>query len=95
VQERLTAGATQLDTHGWYGQAGYVVRRGYEVAVRYSTIVPDAPVASNADQKERGVGISRYFEGHAMKLQADFLEIDSDALDTSVAQLRVQLQLAL
>lgn len=95
VQERLTAGTTQVDTHGWYGQAGYVIPQGYEVAVRYSTIVPDAPVASNFDQKERGVGISRYFEGHAMKLQADLLKIDSDALATSVAQLRVQLQLAL
>lgn len=95
VQERLTAGAAQVDTHAWYAQAGFVIRRGYEVAVRYSTIDPDAPVASNADQKEKGVGISRYFEGHAMKLQADVLELTSDALDTSVVQLRVQLQLAL
>lgn len=95
VQERLTAGAAQLDTHAWYAQAGYVVRPGYELALRYSTIDPDAPVASNADQKEKGVALSRYFDGHAMKLQADFLMIDSDALGTSVAQLRVQLQLAL
>jgi phosphate-selective porin len=95
VQERLTAGPDQLDTSAWYGQAGYLLRSGFEVAVRYSTIDPDAPGASNADQKERGVAISRYFEGHDMKIQADLLEIESEALDTSAAQVRVQLQLAL
>ena len=95
VQERLTSGGTQIDTHGWYGQAGFVVRAGYEVALRYSTIDPDAPSATNADQKEKGVGVNRYFEGHAMKISADVLQLDSEVLDTSEVQLRVQLQLAL
>jgi phosphate-selective porin len=95
VQERLTQPGVQRDTRAWYAQAGFGIRSGYEIAVRYSTIDPDTPDALSADQKEKGFALSRYFEGHDMKIQADLLQLDSDASGTSVTQVRAQIQLAL
>jgi hypothetical protein len=81
------------DTHGWYVQAGYVVQPGYELAGRYGTIDPDTRDAITPDLTEKGIGLSRYFEGHDMKIQADYLRLESETDGTSFDQIRVQWQL--
>ncbi|MBM4184257.1 MAG: hypothetical protein FJ207_08510 [Gemmatimonadetes bacterium] len=81
------------DTNGWYVQAGYVVRPGYELAGRYGTIDPDTRDAVTSDRTEKGVSLSRYFQGHNMKLQADYLRLESETDGTSADQVRVQWQL--
>ncbi len=96
VHERLsspTRGRRRMNA--WYAQSGFVVRPGYEAAVRYGTISPSTADATTPDLTEKGVSVSRYFEGHDAKIQADFLRIESDVLPPSVGQIRVQVQLRL
>jgi phosphate-selective porin OprO/OprP len=81
------------DTSGWYAQAGYLLRAGYELAGRYGTIDPDIRDAVTPDLTEKGLSLSRYFNGHDMKIQADYLRLESDTDGTSEDQIRVQWQL--
>ena len=94
VFERLVSDVDpSRDTHGWYVQAGYVVEPGYEIAGRYGTIDPDTRDAITSDLTEKGASLSRYFNGHDMKIQADYLRLESETNGTTVDQIRVQWQL--
>jgi phosphate-selective porin OprO/OprP len=95
VFERLDDSATDpsRDTHAWYLQAGYVVQPGYEVAGRYGTIEPDVNDDVTSDLTEKGIALSRYFNAHNMKIQADYLRIESEFDGTAFDQVRVQWQL--
>ncbi len=96
VHERLSSPTNgRRRMNAWYAQSGFVVRPGYEAAVRYGTISPSTADATTPDMTEKGVAISRYFEGHDAKIQADFLRIESDVLPPSLGQIRVQVQLRL
>ncbi|MEQ1855817.1 MAG: porin [Longimicrobiales bacterium] len=81
------------DTAGWYVQAGYLLRAGYELAGRYGTIDPDTQDAITPDLTEKGFSLSRYFNGHDMKIQADYLRVESETDGTSDDRVRVQWQL--
>lgn len=95
VHERLSSSTRgRRRTNAWYAQSGFVVRPGYEATVRYSTISPSTADATTPDLTEKGVAVSRYFEGHDAKIQADFLRIESD-VTPSFGQIRVQVQLRL
>lgn len=55
-------------------QAGYVIRRKWEVALRNSVLFPRSEVQPRAGYKHRiqtTAGVSRYIVGHALKVQAD------------------------
>jgi len=94
VQEQLDSDAASTrDTYGWYVQAGYLLRAGYELAGRYGTIEPDTQDAVTPDLTEKGFSLSRYFNGHDMKIQADYLRIESEWDGASTDQIRVQWQL--
>jgi hypothetical protein len=94
VLERLVSDVDpSRDTHGWYVQAGYVVQPGYELAGRYGTIDPDVRDTLTSDLSEKGFALSRYFEGHDMKIQADYLRLESETDGTTADQIRVQWQL--
>ena len=96
VHERLnspTRGRRRMNA--WYVQSGFVVRPGYEAALRYGSISPSVADAITPDLTEKGVALSRYFRGQDAKIQADFLRIESDVLTPSVGQVRVQVQLRL
>lgn len=61
---------------GWglNAQAGYVIRKRWEVALRNSTLFPRGEVQARAGYRRRNrtsLGISRYIVGHALKMQAD------------------------
>ncbi len=69
------------DAHTWiyagWGfnvQAGYIIRRKWEIALRRSTLFPRSEVQAHAGYRRRDrttLGVSRYIVGHALKVQAD------------------------
>lgn len=82
----------ELTTNAWYAQAGYLLQSGYELAGRYGAVSPDV-AGGVLDETELAIAASRYFEGHNLKLQADYTVIQRELTDQSDGQLRVQLQL--
>ncbi|MDE7344769.1 MAG: hypothetical protein K2N02_04250 [Alistipes sp.] len=59
---------------GFNVQAGYVIRRKWEVALRSSMLFPRSAVQSRAGYERRSqttAAVSRYIAGHALKVQAD------------------------
>jgi len=62
------------DASGYFVQAGYfLVPKKFEVAGRYSWLNPDNPVSSgNNDQQEYTGGLTWYFAGHPLKIQANY-----------------------
>ena len=59
---------------GFNVQAGYVIRKRWEIALRRSTLFPRREVQARAGYQCRSrtsLGISRYIVGHAIKMQAD------------------------
>jgi len=60
---------------GFNVQAGYVIARKWEVALRNATLFPRREVQPRAGYERRNrtsLGVSRYIAGHALKVQADF-----------------------
>lgn len=59
---------------GFNVQAGYIIRRKWEIALRRSTLFPRSEVQARAGYQRRDrttLGVSRYIVGHALKVQAD------------------------
>jgi len=55
-------------------QAGYIIRKRWEVALRNSMLFPRSKVQPRAGYERRGqttLGVSHYLVGHAIKFQAD------------------------
>lgn len=50
-------------------QAGYLFKNNYELALRMTSNRPDFGVAAN--ENEYGIGFSKYFVGHKLKVQTD------------------------
>lgn len=50
-------------------QAGYMFKSNYELALRMTSNRPDFGVAAN--ENEYGIGLSKYFVGHKLKVQTD------------------------
>lgn len=56
-------------------QASYTFRKNWEVAVRHSSLLPDAATADYEGYKSKNqatVAVSKYFIGHNLKVHADF-----------------------
>ena len=56
-------------------QASYTFRKNWEVAVRHSSLLPDAPTATYEGYESKNqatVAVSKYFIGHNLKVHADF-----------------------
>ncbi len=59
---------------GFSLQAGYVIRKRWEVALRNSLLLPRREVQARAGYRRRNrtsLGVSRYIVGHALKVQTD------------------------
>lgn len=83
-----------VDTDGYYAQAGWLFPNDIEIAARVSEISPDVQGPS-ADETESGIAVSYYVERHDYKVQADYRKLSDDgdpAADSN--ELRVQLQLS-
>ncbi len=52
-------------------QGGYLFKNNWEIAARYSSIMPDTELSSNATQSQYTLGGSKYIVGHKLKVQTD------------------------
>ncbi|MEQ1568520.1 MAG: porin [Myxococcota bacterium] len=81
--------------YGWYVQAGQMLTEHVELVARYGDLVP-APGTDPefVRARELGGGPSYYFDGHNLKLQADYFYLPTgDSFDGGAHQVRTQLQL--
>lgn len=78
-------------SHGFVLQGGYlIVPQRLEVAGRFGAWRPFGGAASY--QRERGVAIGYYMNGHNLKLQTDVRQLSGVGRDASANEVRVQLQ---
>jgi phosphate-selective porin OprO and OprP len=89
--EAIVAGK-EFDSDGFQVQAGmFFYKRNWEVAFRYATWDPDAGKDDN-ERVEIGGALSFYENKHALKVQADFRQIEDKARKAKDQELRVQTQ---
>jgi hypothetical protein len=72
--------------------AGYLFKKNWEVALRYTQITPEAITGSSAHQ-QYGLGISRYIVGHALKVQADVNYLTTEGSSDSGLMYRLQIDI--
>ena len=71
---------------------GYLFRKNWEVAARFTNVLPDENVASNENQYT--LGLSKYIVGHKLKVQTDVTYRDLDiGTDTFIYRLQVDIHL--
>lgn len=95
TEESQRVNAAPVDTDGYYAQVGYLFpNQRFEVAGRLAEILPDT--VADTDQTETGAAVSWYFDKHNHKLQADYRQIENQALAASLRkskEFRLQLQM--
>ena len=52
-------------------ESGYVFKNNWEVAGRFTTIMPDNTYSSNETENQYTLGVSKYIVGHKLKIQTD------------------------
>jgi phosphate-selective porin OprO/OprP len=87
------ATVTKFDSDGWFVQAGYLLNaaRTWEIAGRYGRFDPTSLTANN-DQTEIRGGISYYYNRHALKVQADFGQVENKGNGQKNNEARLQTQ---
>ncbi|HET8644675.1 MAG TPA: porin [Vicinamibacteria bacterium] len=85
--------AASFDSDGWFVQGGYAfgARRQWELAGRYGSFDPTSLTAGN-DQREWRVGGSYYYQRHALKVQADYGQLENKGNGQKNGEFRVQTQ---
>ena len=92
--------AVDFDTEAYVAQVGYFVyKRTVELAVRWGYIDPSdqtttsggVPVA-NDHQIERGFAVNWFMNQHRLKLQADYRQIENEAINLTTDEARLQMQ---
>lgn len=69
---------------GFNIQAGYLLKNNLEFAGRYTTIQNDIDIFSGiSNLDEYTLGVSKYFVGHALKIQTDFSMLDAEGSDAT------------
>jgi phosphate-selective porin OprO/OprP len=87
------APAAKFDSNGWFIQAGYLIgkARQWEVAGRYGTFDPTSLRGGDLQREVRG-GVNYYYNRHALKVQADFGQLENRATGVKNREFRVQTQ---
>jgi len=81
---------------GYVVQAGYLFKSNFELAGRYTSIESDDLIYSGLrDTKEYTFGISRYIDGHRLKLQSDISIIDVIGSTENDLRFRLQMELGI
>ncbi len=81
---------------GITAQAGYLLKNNWEFAGRYTFITPDDDTYSGIRETiEYTLGISKYFVGHALKVQTDYSIIDTQGAADPEFRFRFQVELAI
>jgi hypothetical protein len=58
---------------GYNFQSGYLFKNNYEIAVRYSKLVPNSQIKTFVlNQEQYTLGFNKYIRGHRLKVQTDF-----------------------
>ena len=60
-------------------QAGYLFKRNYEIAARYTQVTPESETINN-DQTQYTFALSKYIVGHNIKAQTDFSILQESGL---------------
>jgi hypothetical protein len=96
--------SNKIFVHTGYGlmsQLAYLWKNNFELAFRYSTVVPDKAIYAQAPKLEEWtIGGSKYFRKHNVKLQSDLTYGTSQNLATKLFNTigftyRIQLQVAI
>jgi hypothetical protein len=91
-RERKPETGPTFKSNGYIVQGGvFLVRDRVEVAGRYASFDPTDQVGGD-DVTERGAALNYFVLGHALKLQADYREVENDALDQRTREVRFQTQ---
>ena len=86
-------GNTYYTGSGVSVQAGYLFKKNWEVAGRYTTVTPDWD-RSFRGQKEYTLGLSKYVVGHNLKVQSDITLTDKENKDVHNLRYRLQFEVA-
>jgi hypothetical protein len=84
--------------HGQNFQGSYLLKKNYELALRYSYVRPDAEIQSLEERtRQYTIGASKYIRGHRLKLQTDLTYeqntwLQGEAPDHDNWQLRFQIE---
>ena len=91
LRKELIGGNPDIQIDGWYAQAGYLVWRGVEFAVRHQQLDPNVSVSNN-QLRWTSVGSNIYFRKHNVKLQLDytFRRGPGQIVKTDVLQIQMQ-----
>lgn len=83
----------KFDSDGWFVQAGYLLNaaRTWEVAGRYGRFDPTSLTGGNDQTEVRG-GLNYYYNRHALKVQADFGQVENKANGQKNNEVRLQTQ---
>jgi len=87
--------------HGENYQLGYLFKKNYELAVRYSHVMPNDEIQTLVpNQNEYTLGASKYIKGHRLKLQTDGSYLHSSWLQGTISdrdtwQWRFQIELGI
>lgn len=74
-------------------QAGYLLKKNWEVSGRYTLIDFDRDITGREDQTQYTLGLSKYFKGHKLKVQSDISYLDTQNSADSDLMYRLQIDL--
>ena len=80
-----------IDGHGYYVQAGYLVFPKIELAVRYQELEPDNNVELDK-LMWTSLGINYYIKGHNLKIQGEYIfkDEEGETIDNDLFQVQLQ-----
>jgi hypothetical protein len=91
-RERRPEEGASYKSNGFIVQSGlFLVRDRVEVAFRWAGWDPTDQVPGN-DQRELGGALNYFILGHALKIQADYRELEDESRDRRTREVRVQTQ---
>ena len=93
LRKELIGGNPDIQMDGWYAQAGYLVWRGVEFAVRHQQLDPNVSVSNN-QLRWTSLGSNIYFRKHNVKLQLDytFRRGPGQIVNTDALQIQMQVE---
>ncbi len=74
-------------------QAGYLFKKNWEIAARYTSIQMNKKATGEELETQYTVGVSKYFVGHKLKVQSDISYLTTEKSPDSELMYRLQLEL--
>jgi len=66
-------------------QAGYLFKKDWEIAGRYSNVDFNKNITGKSMVNEYTLGVSKYIVGHKLKVQSDFTYVDTENINSRLA----------